>query len=139
MKPHGQRGFGYVEALVAVVLLAVVLVPALEALGNAARNAPTAAQDDTLWMSAANKLREVTGSRFDDLDAAATAAGGAGNVSSLSDPTGSSPRVLIYLSRYDGDNADGDDNGFTGTDTDLIWVRAAVADTPVSLDTLVTR
>ncbi|HPI60005.1 hypothetical protein [Zoogloea sp.] len=139
MKPRGQRGFGYVEALVAVVLLAVVLVPALEALGNAARNAPTAAQDDTLWMSAANKLREVTGSRFDDLDAAATAAGGAGNVSSLSDPTGSSPRVLIYLSRYDGDNADGDDNGFTGTDTDLIWVRAAVADTPVSLDTLVTR
>jgi Tfp pilus assembly protein PilV len=139
MKPHGQRGFGYVEALVAVVLLAVVLVPALEALGNAARNAPTAAQDDTLWMSAANKLRDVTGSRFDDLDAAATAAGGAGNVSSLSDPTGSSPRVLIYLSRYDGDNADGDDNGFTGTDTDLIWVRAAIADTPVSLDTLVTR
>lgn len=139
MKPRGQRGFGYVEALVAVVLLAVVLVPALEALGNAARNAPTAAQDDTLWMSAANKLREVTGSRFDDLDAAATAAGGAGNVSSLSDPTGSSPRVLIYLSRYDGDNADGDDNGFTGTDTDLIWVRATVADTPVSLDTLVTR
>jgi Tfp pilus assembly protein PilV len=139
MKPRGQRGFGYVEALVAVVLLAVVLVPALEALGNAARNAPTAAQDDTLWMSAANKLRDVTGSRFDDLDAAATAAGGAGNVSSLSDPTGSSPRVLIYLSRYDGDNADGDDNGFTGTDTDLIWVRAAVADTPVSLDTLVTR
>lgn len=139
MKPHGQRGFGYVEALVAVVLLAVVLVPALEALGNAARNAPTAAQDDTLWMSAANKLREVTGSRFDDLDAAATAAGGAGNVSSLSDPTGSSPRVLIYLSRYDGDNADGDDNGFTGTDTDLIWVRATITDTPVSLDTLVAR
>ncbi|MBK7846304.1 MAG: hypothetical protein IPJ73_02465 [Zoogloea sp.] len=139
MKPHGQRGFGYVEALVAVVLLAVVLVPALEALGNAARNAPTAAQDDTLWMSAANKLREVTGSRFDDLDAAATAAGGAGNVSSLSDPTGSSPRVLIYFSRYDGDNADGDDNGFTGTDTDLIWVRATITDTPVSLDTLVAR
>ena len=26
MKPRGQRGFGYVEALVAVVLLAVVLV-----------------------------------------------------------------------------------------------------------------
>ncbi len=67
MKPRGQRGFGYVEALVAVVLLAVVLVPALEALGNAARNAPTAAQDDTLWMSAANTLRDVTGSRFDDL------------------------------------------------------------------------
>lgn len=134
-----QRGFGYVEALVAVILLAVVLVPALEALGNATRNAPTAAQDDALWMSAANKLRDVTGSRFDDLDAAAVAAGGPNTASSLSDPVGGNPRVLIYLSRYDGDNADGDNNGFTGVDTDLIWVRAAIADTPVSLDTLVAR
>jgi hypothetical protein len=41
-------------------------------------------------MSAANKLREVTGSRFDDLDSAATAAGGQNNASSLSDP-GSTP------------------------------------------------
>lgn len=136
---RNQRGFGYVEALVAVILLAVVLVPALEALGNATRNAPTAAQDDALWMSAANKLRDVTGSRFDDLDAAAVAAGGPNTASSLSDPVGGNPRVLIYLSRYDGDNADGDNNGFTGVDTDLIWVRAAIADTPVSLDTLVAR
>ncbi|WP_374495842.1 type II secretion system protein [Zoogloea sp.] len=134
-----QRGFGYVEALVAVILLTVVLVPALEALGNATRNAPKAAQDDALWMSAANKLRDVTGSRFDDLDAAAVAAGGPNTASSLSDPVGGNPRVLIYLSRYDGDNADGDNNGFTGVDTDLIWVRAAIADTPVSLDTLVAR
>lgn len=136
---RNQRGFGYVEALVAVILLTVVLVPALEALGNATRNAPTAAQDDALWMSAANKLRDVTGSRFDDLDAAAVAAGGPNTASSLSDPVASNPRVLIYLSRYDGDNADGDNNGFTGVDTDLIWVRAAIADTPVSLDTLVAR
>lgn len=136
---RNQRGFGYVEALVAVILLTVVLVPALEALGNATRNAPTAAQDDALWMSAANKLRDVTGSRFDDLDAAAVAAGGPNTASSLSDPVGGNPRVLIYLSRYDGDNADGDNNGFTGVDTDLIWVRAAIADTPVSLDTLVAR
>lgn len=139
MKTARQRGFGYVEALVAVVLLAVVLVPALEALGNATRNAPTAAQDDTLWMSVANKLNEVSGSRFDELDAAATAAAGPTNASSLSDPVSASPRVLVYLSRYDGDNADGDNDGFTGTDADLIWVRAAIADTPVSLRTLVTR
>jgi hypothetical protein len=36
MKPRGQRGFGYVGPG-GVVLLAVVLVPALEALGNAAQ------------------------------------------------------------------------------------------------------
>lgn len=139
MKAIHQRGFGYVEALIAVVLLAVLLMPALEALSNAARSAPMAAQDDILWMSVANKLSEVTGSRFDDLDIATTLAGGPTNASSLSDPVDSSPRVLIYLSRYDGDNADGDGDGFTGTDPDLIWVRATVADTPVSLHTLVAR
>lgn len=139
MKATSQRGFGYVETLVAVVLLAVVLMPALDALSNATRNAPVAAQDDTLWMSVANKLNEVSGSRFDELDAAATTAGGASNASTLSDPVNTSPRVLVYLSRYDGDNADGDNDGFTGTDPDLIWVRAAIADTPVSLHTLVTR
>ena len=47
--------------------------------------------------------------------------------------------MLVYLSRYDGDNADGDNDGFTGTDADLSWIRAAIADTPVSLHTLVTR
>jgi hypothetical protein len=47
--------------------------------------------------------------------------------------------VLVYLSRYDGDNADGDNNPFTGTDADLIWVRAAIADPPIDMTTLVTR
>jgi Tfp pilus assembly protein PilV len=134
-----QSGFGYIEALVAVVLLAVAIVPALDALGNAVRNAPAADQDDDLWMAVSSKIRQAGGSRFDDLDAAAAAAGSPTTASSLSDAVGTTPRVLVYLSRYDGDNADGDNNPFTGTDADLIWIRAAIADTPVELVTLVTR
>ncbi|WP_374244987.1 type II secretion system protein [Zoogloea sp.] len=134
-----QRGFGYVEALVAVLLLAIAIVPAIEALSNAQRGAPTADRDDDLWQAVANKLAEAAGARFDDLDAAATLAGSATAPSLLSDPTGSTPQVLVYLSRYDGDNADGDNNPFTGTDVDLIWVRAAIADPPIDMTTLVTR
>ncbi len=134
-----QRGFGYIEALVAVVLLAIAIVPALDALSNATRGAPTADRDDDLWQAVANKLSDVAGARFDDLDAAATAAGSATTATTLSDATTTTPRVMIYLSRYDGDNADGDNNPFTGTDADLIWVRAAITDPPVEMTTLVTR
>mgnify|MGYP000847073652 FL=1 len=134
-----QRGFGYVEALVAVVLLAVALVPALEALTNVTLGAPSADRDDDLWMAVANKMNEVGGSRFDDLDYYANTAGSPTAASGLSDPATANPRVLVYLSRYDGDNADGDNNPFTGTDADLIWIRAAIADTPVEMSTLVTR
>lgn len=134
-----QRGFGYIEALVAVALLAVALVPALEALTNVTHNAPVADQEDALWMAVSSKLNEASGTRFDSLDFYASAAGSPTTASSLSDASGTSPRVLVYLSRYDGDNADGDNNAFTGTDADLIWIRAAIADTPVEMSTLVTR
>ena len=134
-----QRGFGYIEALVAVVLLAIAIVPALDALSNAMRGAPTADRDDDLWQAVANKLSDVAGTRFDDLDSAATTAGSATTASSLSDASGTTPRVMVYLSRYDGDNADGDNDPFTGTDADLIWIRAAITDPPVEMTTLVTR
>ncbi len=134
-----QRGFGYIEALVAVVLLAIAIVPALDALSNATRGAPTADRDDDLWQAVANKLSDVAGARFDDLDTAASLAGSATTASLFSDASGATPRVMIYLSRYDGDNADGDNNPFTGTDADLIWVRAAITDPPVEMTTLVTR
>lgn len=134
-----QRGFGYVEALVAVVLLAIVIVPALDALTNTVRSAPLADQDDDLWQAVANKLSEVSAARFDDLDAAASMAGNPTTASLYSDASTVSPQVLVYLSRYDGDNADGDNNPFTGTDADLIWIRAVISDPPVEMSTLVTR
>lgn len=134
-----QRGFGYVEALVAVVLLAIVIVPALDALTNTVHGSPLADQDDDLWQAVANKLSEVSAARFDDLDAAASMAGNPTTASLYSDASTVSPQVLVYLSRYDGDNADGDNNPFTGTDADLIWIRAVISDPPVEMSTLVAR
>ena len=45
-------------------------------------------------------------------------------------------RLLVYLSLYDGDNADADDNPFTGTDPDLLWIRIDVEDTVHTLETI---
>ncbi len=49
------------------------------------------------------------------------------------------PRSVIGELQFMADNADGDNNPFTGTDADLIWVRAAITDPPVEMITLVTR
>ena len=47
--------------------------------------------------------------------------------------------MLVFLSRYDGDNADADDNSFTGTDEGLIWLRVTVENTPHELTTMVSQ
>jgi hypothetical protein len=48
-------------------------------------------------------------------------------------------RVLtrqVYLSRYDGDNADGNSNVFDGTDEGLIWVRVEIDESGLGLERL---
>ena len=47
--------------------------------------------------------------------------------------------MLIYLSLYDGDNLDADDNAFTGTEADLLWIRVDIEGTVHSLETITTR
>jgi hypothetical protein len=42
----------------------------------------------------------------------------------------------VFLSRYDGDNADGDGDPFTGTDGDLIWVRVEIPGTTLDIEAL---
>ena len=70
------------------------------------------------------------------MDAAALAAGDATVPTSFSDSAGTNDRRLVYLSRYDGDNADADDDPFTGVDDDLIWVRVAIENSTQALETL---
>ena len=44
--------------------------------------------------------------------------------------------MLVYLSLYDGDNLDGDNNPLTGADPDLIWIRVEIEDSVQSLQTV---
>lgn len=130
-----QTGFSYVEALIAVALVAVCLAPAVQALQSGVVTASTthSIADDAAHLK--SKMEQVLAQPFADLDAAAQIAGSASVATSYSDPAGARRRI-VYLSRYDADNADADSNRFTGTDAGLLWVKVVLDGSAASLTTL---
>ncbi len=125
--------------LLAVVVLGAALAPALQALTTAFTGAAVGADVLQAQQLMAGRIENTLAQPFAALDAAAQAAGSQATPSSYSDPGGGANRVLVYLSRYDGDNADGNGNPFDGTDGGLLWVRVAIENTPYELTTLVAR
>ena len=134
-----QGGFSYIEILVATVLIAIALVPALEALQVGILGAEVHRDAAEERYHVAGKMEEMLAESFGQLDAAAAVAGSPSVVTSYSEVPGTHRRRLVYLSRYDGDNADSDDDPFTGTDDDLIWVRVEIESTAQSLESLTAR
>ncbi len=137
---HGRQrtaaGFSYVEVLLATLLLAISLVPMLEALTAGLQRGDVHRSIVLSHRHLTSRMEDVLAQPFDDLEAAEAAAGGA--PSFYSDSPGVDRR-LVYLSRYDGDNADADSNPFTGTDADLLWVRVEIESTPFFMETLTVR
>lgn len=132
-----MAGLTYVEVLIATVLMVVALVPAIDALRPAIQGSGIHASETVLHYHLTAALEDVLAAPFDSLDAEAQALGDPTVSSTLfSDTAGSADRRLVYLSRYDADNADGDNDGFTGTDEGLIWVRVEVETTSHALETL---
>jgi type II secretory pathway component PulJ len=114
-----QRGFTYVEILLSVILLAVLLVPALEALQSAVAGNQSAALV-TRELALRDKMERVLARPFLDLYAQTYAPGGntTNSVSeSLSDPAGTPGRRNVVLYRYDASTA-----ALSATDTGLIYV-----------------
>ena len=89
------------------------------------------------------RLEELLAEPFADLDDAATAAGNETTPTTYSDVVtarnGRQVNMNVFLSRYDTDNADSDNNPFTGTEDDLMWVRVELPGTADGLETLVSR
>lgn len=131
---QSQHGFSYIEVLVATILLAVSLVPALEALRGGVFGASLheAAADDHYRLTA--HMEEVLAEPYSLLDAAAVAAGDATTPTDYSDPPSTAKRRMVYLSRYDADTA-----SFTAADTGVLWVRVAYKEQPGELLTLTAR
>jgi hypothetical protein len=129
----GARGSAYVEVLVATLLIVTTLVPALDALrpGIAATGIQQRMASDQFSVLA--RFEAVMAAPFAELQAVADAAGSATTASSYSDTVlytdGRQIVRNVYLSGYDGDNADGDDDPFTGTDAGLLWVKVEIAGT----------
>ncbi|UTW07131.1 hypothetical protein [Pseudomonas benzenivorans] len=138
---HGrQRGLSYVELLVASALIAATLLPALQALQGGAQGAAQHARDSLDRQLLVAKLEAVLARPFAELAAAATAAGSRTVASSLSDavPSGDGRTLSrqVFLGYYDGDNADADNDPFSGTDPGLLWVRVVIAGSRHELQSL---
>lgn len=135
-----HSGFGYLEVLVATALIAVSLVPALEALSTASKGSDQQASHTDNHYYLAAKLEEVLAQPFSYLDESASVASSPDVPSSYSDSVISvGGRVLtrqVYLSRYDGDNADGNGNVFDGTDEGLLWVRVEIEESGLAIERL---
>ena len=118
-----QSGLSYIEILVAMIIIGVSIVPVVSAL----RNSMMAAELDSLTtvrtFHLMAKMEEVLSQSFDTLSAQAIGTDSAGP---FSDDAGSENRRLVYISEYDGDNADADDAVFTGTDAGLLWIQVEI-------------
>lgn len=133
-----QRGFTYLEVMIATVLIAIMLVPAMEALTPAIQGSAMHKQHAEIHYALLGKLEQVLAKSFDELDAAAAVAGAHTNATSYSDPAANVPdRVFIW--RYDIDDADSDGDVFTDGEDDLLWVKVATEDASQSLQTLISR
>jgi hypothetical protein len=134
----GMAGIAYLEVLIATLLIMVALAPALEALAPGATGAGLHANRIEDHYAVASRMEELLAQPYAALDAAATAAGSrtvpASDSDTLTYADGRTVTRNVFLSRYDSDNADGDNNPFTGTEADLLWLRVAIGDT--ALETL---
>ena len=115
-----QQGFSLAEVLATVLLLSVVMGPALVSLRSAVDSTNVEIDSAITDYQLVERMEIVMAQSFQDL---ANAAVGATTPSSFSDPEGDPARKLVFISPYDVDNADGDNNPFTGTESDILWLR----------------
>lgn len=135
----GQSGITYVEVLVAAALIAVTLVPMMNAVRTASISAGVHEGAAVQNLHLVATMEDVLAEPFASLEAAATAAGSESTLTSYSDLAGSNNRRLVFLSLYDGDNADTDNDPFTGTDQGLMWVRVEIEGTAQAIETLISQ
>ena len=114
-----QSGLSYIEVLVATLLLAVALVPMMDALGPGLQGAQIHRNHAMVHYALAGKLEEVLAQPFDDLDAAASVAGDYNIPTSYSDLAAEVPHQ-VFIWRWDVDDADADDDEFTGGEDDIL-------------------
>ena len=133
-----QIGLSYIEVLIATVIISVALAPMMNSL-------QTGLQGNALHKNKVKVLHQLSGTLetllaqpFNELDAAATAAGAYTTSTSYSDVSTTVP-YNVFISRYDVDNADSDNNVFTGGEENLLWIKVALLDGSDSFETLLIK
>ena len=133
-----QAGFSYMELLIATLLIAVMLVPALEAMQSGIQGSGIHTQLAQNQFRMIAKMEQTLALPYSELLEQADLVADPTVLipAPFSDPAGTASRRLVFLARYDGDNADADDDPFTGTDAGLLWVRVSIEDSPRALETV---
>ena len=134
-----EAGFSYVEVLLATLITAIALVPAVEGLSVGTRGARLHVEMAEEHFHGVSLLEEILAQPFDALDVEAVLVASPTVATAFSDAPGSPRRRLVYLARYDGDDADGDGLPFTGGDDGLLWVKVEIENSNHVLETLTTR
>ena len=150
-----QQGISYIEVLVATVLIAITLVPAMQALQSGINGAGMHEDYVVDHYRLVSKFEEVLAKPFGTLLSESALAGSNTTETAYSDAAGVVKRRIVYLSFYDASNSDGDgdlftisdantdadNNPYTGIDVDisLLWVRAEIEGTVHVMETLVSR
>jgi len=134
-----QTGASYVEVLIATLLIVISLVPMTDAVRGAFSGAAHQEASAVQQMLLIAKMEEVLAEPFSVLEQAAAEADGGAASSKFSDPAGATNRRLVFLAMVDGDNADADDDAFTGTDPGLMWVRTEIEGTQLFVESLVSQ
>ena len=145
-----QSGLTYVEVLIAMVIIVVALVPALEALHTGMLGTAVYQSSTSQHFAITARMEEVLAEQHGALVAAAAIAGSPSTPSSYSDPAATRDRRLVYLGLYDADNLDGDNDIFTVLDpnldgdndpytgfTGLVWVRVELEGSVTAFESLV--
>ncbi len=149
---HRQRGFTLTEVLIASSLIAIALVPLLQALqsiGTVAGANVTMLQQQ---LQLTGRMESLLAEEYADLLAAAAAANDPTAPTTYSDAAGTEPRTLVQISFYDVDDLDGDGNPFTIADPDtdndnnpytggdvvidLLWIKTSHENHHYALETL---
>jgi ABC-type amino acid transport substrate-binding protein len=137
MTRRGARGFLYADVLVALLVLATCLPAALSALSSAARAAAAERAAVARRYRVTGLMEQLLATPHAALDTAALATGSATAPTSYSDAVGTPERRLVYIARYDVDNADADGNGLTGGDAGLLWLKVSIEGQPAyAIETL---
>ncbi|MDH3629515.1 MAG: hypothetical protein OER98_00225 [Gammaproteobacteria bacterium] len=134
-----QAGFSYLELLIATLLIVIMLVPALDAMQSGIQGSGIHTQLAQNQYRMISKMEETLALPFAQLLEQADLVADPTVLipAPFSDPAGTESRRLVFLARYDGDNADGNDNPFNGTDEGLLWVRITIENSPRALETVI--
>jgi type II secretory pathway pseudopilin PulG len=135
---HRMAGLTYVEVLIATALIAISLIPAIEALTPATQSMNIHETQVVRHYALTALLEDVLAKPFSELDTEAVTINDPAVASTTySDLPAANNRRLVYLSRYDADNADGNGDPFdTGMDVGLLWVRVAIEGTDQAIESL---